>query len=117
MHRTSVNKIRCATGEQRIGVAGVLQRRDQFFLEPDALDEAIQKSGARPRAVRVDAIFPLAWHILISYYIKISSQKVTVTAPGPILSGTISTAHAKCGKRTDRVAKVVEIGVGDHLLS
>jgi hypothetical protein len=31
-----------------------------------------------------------------------SSQKVTVTAPGPILPGTISTAQTKCGKRTCR---------------
>jgi hypothetical protein len=31
-----------------------------------------------------------------------SRQKVTVTAPGPILPGTISTAQAKCGKRTCR---------------
>jgi hypothetical protein len=31
-----------------------------------------------------------------------SSEKVTITSPGPILPGTISTAHAKCGKPTCR---------------
>jgi hypothetical protein len=31
-----------------------------------------------------------------------SSQKVIITAPGPILPGTISTAHVKCGKLTCR---------------
>jgi len=30
------------------------------------------------------------------------SQKVTVTSPGPILPGTVSIAHAKCGKATCR---------------
>jgi hypothetical protein len=30
------------------------------------------------------------------------SEKVTITAPGPILPGTISTAYAKCGKATCR---------------
>jgi hypothetical protein len=38
----------------------------------------------------------------MSYYIKMSSQKVTITSSGPILPGTISTSHAKCGKSTCR---------------
>ena len=31
-----------------------------------------------------------------------SSAKITITSPGPILPGTVSTAHAKCGKPTCR---------------
>ena len=31
-----------------------------------------------------------------------SSPKITITAPGPILPGAISTARAKCGKPTCR---------------
>ena len=31
-----------------------------------------------------------------------SSRKITITSPGPILPGTISTTHAKCGKPTCR---------------
>src|SRR6516165_9125903 len=31
-----------------------------------------------------------------------SREKITITSPGPILPGTISTAHAKCGKPTCR---------------
>src|SRR5215471_7246289 len=31
-----------------------------------------------------------------------SSEKVIITSPGPILPGTISTAHSKCGKPTCR---------------
>ena len=31
-----------------------------------------------------------------------SSGKITVTSPGPILSGTVSTVHAKCGRPTCR---------------
>ena len=31
-----------------------------------------------------------------------SSRKVVISAPGPILPGAISTAHAKCGKATCR---------------
>ena len=31
-----------------------------------------------------------------------SSPKITITAPGPILPGAISTARAKCGKATCR---------------
>jgi hypothetical protein len=29
-------------------------------------------------------------------------QKIIITSPGPVLPGTISTAHAKCGKATCR---------------
>jgi hypothetical protein len=36
------------------------------------------------------------------YYIKMSSEKITITALGPILPGTVSTALAKCGKPTCR---------------
>ena len=36
------------------------------------------------------------------YAIKMSSEKVIITSPGPILPGTISTAHSKCGKPTCR---------------
>ena len=36
------------------------------------------------------------------YYIKMSSEKITITSPGPILPGTVSTALAKCGKPTCR---------------
>ena len=31
-----------------------------------------------------------------------SREKVIITSPGPILPGTISTARARCGKRTCR---------------
>jgi len=31
-----------------------------------------------------------------------STGKITITSPGPILPGTVSTAHAKCGKPTCR---------------
>ena len=31
-----------------------------------------------------------------------SREKITITSPGPILPGTISTAHGKCGKPTCR---------------
>jgi hypothetical protein len=31
-----------------------------------------------------------------------SRAKITITSPGPILPGTVSTAHAKCGKPTCR---------------
>jgi len=36
------------------------------------------------------------------YYIRMSSRKITITSPGPILPGTVSTALAKCGKPTCR---------------
>ena len=36
------------------------------------------------------------------YTIKMSSEKVIIISPGPILPGTISTAHSKCGKPTCR---------------
>ena len=31
-----------------------------------------------------------------------SREKITITSPGPILPGTVSTAHGKCGKPTCR---------------
>ena len=31
-----------------------------------------------------------------------SREKITINSPGPILPGSISTAHAKCGKPTCR---------------
>jgi hypothetical protein len=34
--------------------------------------------------------------------IKMSREKIIITSPGPILPGTISTAHSKCGKPTCR---------------
>src|SRR5262249_9127727 len=88
--------------QQHFGVARTVQRHGQLCGQPHAADYAIKNRYCANTPCVEAQIFRLHGSRLESYAAKMSSGKITVTSPGPILSGTVSTVHAKCGKPTCR---------------